>query len=117
MEKRICPECGEPIVGRADKKFCSDMCRNAWNNRQKRMENNYMRKVNGILRKNYRILAELLPGEKRTVHKDMLTRQGFNFDYHTNIYTTKNGKVYYFCYEIGYLPIENDFYAIVRRKQ
>jgi hypothetical protein len=25
--------------------------------------------------------------------------------------------VYYFCYEMGYLPIENDFYAIVRRHE
>ncbi len=112
---KTCPECGEPIVGRADKKFCSDLCRNAWNNKQRRSENNYIRRVNGILRKNRQILDELVPGDKHTVHKDMLTKRGFNFDYHTNIYTTKTGKVYYFCYELGYLPIENNFYALVRR--
>lgn len=31
MEKN-CPECGDKIIGRADKKFCSDACRNAYNN-------------------------------------------------------------------------------------
>lgn len=31
MDKK-CLECGEKIVGRADKKFCNDYCRNAYNN-------------------------------------------------------------------------------------
>lgn len=114
--QKLCPECGEAIIGRADKKFCSDMCRNAWNNKQKRNVNNNFRNVHGILRKNWQILDELNPEDKHTVHKDMLVKRGFNFDYHTNIYTTKTGKVYYFCYELGYLPIENNFYALVRRK-
>jgi len=114
--QKLCPECGEAIVGRADKKFCSDMCRNAWNNKQKRQENNFVRNVHSILRKNRQILDELNPDDKHTVHKDMLVKRGFDFDYHTNTYTTKTGNVYYFCYELGYLPIENDFYALVRRK-
>ena len=32
MEKQ-CLECGDKIVGRIDKKFCSDGCRNAYNNK------------------------------------------------------------------------------------
>jgi len=32
-QQRNCPECGEKIIGRADKKFCSDQCRNSYNNR------------------------------------------------------------------------------------
>jgi hypothetical protein len=30
---KVCLECGEKIVGREDKKFCSDGCRNAYNNK------------------------------------------------------------------------------------
>ena len=30
---KTCLECGEKIVGREDKKFCSDGCRNAYNNK------------------------------------------------------------------------------------
>ena len=33
---RICPQCGktvEPLTGRREKKFCSDVCRMAWWNR------------------------------------------------------------------------------------
>ena len=29
MQKK-CPECGDKIVGRIDKKFCSDACRNSY---------------------------------------------------------------------------------------
>jgi predicted nucleic acid-binding Zn ribbon protein len=115
--QNVCLECGEPLVGRIDKKFCSDQCRNTYNNRKKRDVNNYMRRVDGILKKNRRILDSLVPGDKHTVHKEMLTKQGFDFDYFTNIYTTKTGKVYYFCYEMGYLPLGNDFYAVVRRSE
>jgi len=28
MEKRFCFDCGEPLNGRADQKFCNDLCRN-----------------------------------------------------------------------------------------
>jgi len=114
--QKTCLECDEKIVGRIDKKFCSDQCRNAYNNKSKRKVTNFMRKVDGILHKNRRILDEFVPNDKHTVHKDMLMKKGFNFDYLTHTYTTKTGKVYYFCYEMGYLPIENEFYAIVRRE-
>jgi hypothetical protein len=45
------------IVGREDKKFCSDGCRNAYNNKINK-DSNYMRNTNK-LRKNYRVLSEL----------------------------------------------------------
>ena len=115
--ERKCLNCENPIKGRADKKFCSDQCRNDYNNQLNSDSNNHVRNVNNILRKNRRVLAELNPYEKSKVHRDKLTEKGFNFHYHTNIYTTKSGNVYYFCYEQGYLPLENDFYALVLRKE
>ena len=115
--KKQCLDCGEPIRGRADKKFCSDQCRNNYNNQLHSNATNYMRNINNILRKNRRILSELNPGDKTSVHKDRLTDKGFNFNYHTNVYTTKKGHVYYFCYEHGFIKLENDFYALVLRKE
>ncbi len=115
--KKQCLDCGEPLRGRVDKKFCSDQCRNNYNNQLHSDATNYMRNINNILRKNRRILTELNPYEKSKVHKDKLTDKGFNFNYHTNIYTTKKGHVYYFCYEQGYLQLDNDFYALVLRKE
>ena len=52
---KTCLECGDKIIGREDKKFCSDGCRNAYNNKMNKDQNNLMRNINNKLRKNYRI--------------------------------------------------------------
>lgn len=115
--KNVCLECGDPLVGRVDKKFCSDQCRNIYNNRLKQYSNNYIRRVNNILSKNRRILAKLNPSGKTTVHRNKLVEKGFNFSYFTNIYETKTGKQYYFVYEFAYLPLEKEYYALVMREE
>jgi predicted nucleic acid-binding Zn ribbon protein len=112
-----CPECGYEITGRSDKKFCSDQCRNTFNNRFKKDTNNYVRKVNSILRKNRRILTELNPTGKSKIHKKKLIEKGFDFDYFTNIYRTKTGNVYRFCYEQGFLALEDEMFALVVRQE
>lgn len=112
-----CLECNETFKGRADKKFCSDSCRNSYNNKLNSDTTNYMRNVNNILRKNRRILETLIPEETAKATKAKLLEKGFDFTYITNSYTTKKGATYFFCYEYGYLPIENDFYFLVKRKE
>ena len=77
MEKRTCPECGEIIKGRIDKKFCSDMCRNAFNNKVNSDTTNYVRNINNILRRNRRVLEENLQGEKTTLSKQKLIDKGW----------------------------------------
>ncbi len=114
-EKRKCLECGEPLVGRVDKKFCNDGCRNVYNNRINKDSRNLIRNVNNRLRKNYRILETLNPDQKTRTSRSRLIEMGFDFNYLTSIYTTKAGKTYYFVYNQGYLPLENDYYALVKR--
>jgi len=116
MERR-CLECNEVLHGRSDKKFCTDACRNTYNNKLKSIAgSNYVRKVSGILKRNRNIMQALNPGGKIRVHKSRLLKKGFDFGFVTNLYTTRAGTVYYFCYDQGYLPLENDFYMIVSRK-
>jgi predicted nucleic acid-binding Zn ribbon protein len=112
---RTCPVCGDKFTGRIDKKFCSDQCRTEYNNRTNKEATNYMRNINGVLRKNRKILLELNPEGKIKIPKKKLIDRGFNFKIFTSIYTTRNGNTYYFCYEQGYLPLEDDFYALVRK--
>lgn len=113
---KTCPECGDKIVGRIDKKFCSDGCRNAHNNKMNKDGKNLIRNINNRLRKNWRILESLNPDQKTKTTKIKLEAQGFDFNYFTSIYTTKAGTIYYFVYDQGYLPLDNDFYALVKRK-
>lgn len=116
MEK-TCLECGDLIKGRVDKKFCSDGCRNAYNNRVNKDSKNLIRNINNRLRKNWRILEELNPKGKTKVSKGKMIEKGFDFSYFTSIYTTKIGTIYYFVYDQGYLPLENDYYALVKREK
>jgi hypothetical protein len=116
MEKN-CLDCGEKIKGRSDKKFCNDQCRNNYNNHLNSDTNNLVRNINNILRKNRRVLEELNPEKKTKIHRDKLIERGFSFQYITNVSKTRNGNTYYFCYEQGYLPLENDFYLLVAKSE
>lgn len=116
MEKSVCPECGDLIKGRVDKKFCSDLCRNAFNNKLNANTTNYVRNINNSLRKNRRILEGNLQGDTSKIAKQKLIDKGFNFNFYTNIITTKTNNTYFYCYEFGYLPLENDYILIVKRK-
>lgn len=111
-----CLECGDKIIGRTDKKFCSDACRNSYNNTINKDSKNLIRNTNNRLRKNYRILESLNPEQKTKVSRGKLIEKSFDFNYFTSIYTTKVGTVYYFVYDQGYLPIEGDYYALVKRE-
>lgn len=104
-------------MGRSDKKFCSDQCRNAFNNRNNSDINKVMRNINNVLRRNRRILHSLVPEEKRKIARSHLLQQGFDFNYFTHEFPTKKGDVYRFCYEMGYLLLDEEQLLLVRRKE
>jgi hypothetical protein len=110
-------DCGAVLHGRADKKFCNDMCRNNYNNQLNSSSSNYIRNINNILRRNRRIMEELNPSGKTKTTREKMAAKGFNFDYCTRIYNTHNGKTYYFSYEYGYLPLDNDELLLVKRDE
>ncbi|WP_209330333.1 DUF2116 family Zn-ribbon domain-containing protein [Lunatimonas salinarum] len=116
--ERKCQSCGKPIQGRVDKKFCDDYCRNAYNNQRTAASTKIVRNINNALKKNRNILAELIKqqGEIAKTTKQKLIEEGFQFKYITHTYTNKKGNVYVYCYDYGYLPLENDWYLIVRQK-
>jgi len=118
-EAKTCLFCEKPVKGRSDKKFCDDYCRAAYNNELKSAANNYIRNVNNALGKNRRILESLLPEGEATAKasRNKLIEKGFQFKYHTHIYNTKTDKTYFYCYEYGYLPLENNWYLIVKRNE
>lgn len=112
---QTCLECGQKIIGRADKKFCNDACRNTFNNKQNRDSINLMRNIHNRLRKNYRILSNLkfVEGKSRTTVESMIA-EGFDFEYFTNIKVYKNGAEYRFIYNIGYKFIEENRLLVVK---
>lgn len=109
---RTCHECGSGLRGRADKKFCSDMCRNTCNNRLAAFKNNTIRNINHTLKKNRRILDALCPAGKARVLRSTLS--GFDFSYFTHLQKNRKGDSCFFVYDMGYRELGNGLILIVR---
>lgn len=116
---RLCITCQEPLRGRSDKKFCDDHCRNEFHNQKKSTLHPHIRRINNALVRNRRILETLLqqkaPGMNTAkVSQLQLATLGFDFKHITHMHTTSTQQSYSFCYDYGYLPLEDDRYLVVR---
>jgi hypothetical protein len=118
MTAKNCLDCNKPIKGRADKKFCDDLCRNNYHNRLNSDETPLVRNINNVLRKNRRILQDLLSGMEKKVlviDKIKLAEKGYQFDYCTEHYTTtKENEQYCYCYEYGYRLLDEEKLMVVK---
>jgi len=116
MESNRCLLCDKPLKGRADKKYCDEQCRNQYNNSLNSDVSAEMRATQNILRKNRRILEEHL-AENEKVKKSLrrLTDAGFKPDYLTQLYTTKTGSQYRYCFEFGFMLLEEEMILIVKK--
>ncbi|MCM0041643.1 MAG: hypothetical protein NBV61_02635 [Algoriphagus sp.] len=115
-EKRFCRSCGQILHGRSDKKFCDDGCRNTFNNQQNSIQNKEIRNINSVLKRNRAILLAKLPEGKKQlkVSKDQLLVMGFNLRYMTHQLVLPSGLTAQFCYELGWVSLDEDCYLIVR---
>ena len=115
---RQCEQCGNPLAGRSDKRFCSVKCKNDFYSSQRRETRFATREVDQILHRNREILQTIM-GEKRnkmTIARLELTQMGFNFDFITGIYSNKQGKMYHNVYDFAWMAFSTQEILIVRRK-
>ncbi|MEX6626935.1 hypothetical protein [Tenacibaculum salmonis] len=115
MNDKKCLECNEKLIGRIDKKFCSDYCRNTYNNKVNKESKNLIRNTNNRLRKNHKILTDLNISGKTKVSRRKLFDKGFDFKFITSLYTTKTGNTYYYVYDQGYLVLDTELYLLVKQ--
>jgi len=105
--KRICKNCNEPLEGRTDKKFCSEYCKSSFHyEKDKEKEQSMYKKIDKHLKLNRRILKEYNRAGKSTVRKAVLMELGFKPEFFTHYWKNKEGQVYLFCYEYGFLSIQ-----------
>jgi len=115
MQVRKCLDCGAVLKGRSDKKFCSDQCRNNYNNTINREANNLVRNVHSLLRKNRKILCELYEGGKKNIHKDALLVSEFNMNFFTHIVENDTDNIITrYCYEYGYREVNSEYVTLVK---
>lgn len=64
-------------------------------------------------------MESLAPVNKKPfrVGREKLLRLGFSFDYFTHTDTDEKGDIYKYCYDYGYLAIEDNQFQVVRRKE
>jgi hypothetical protein len=113
---KTCNQCNKIIRGRTDKKFCNDYCRNSHNNFLKSPINNLIRNTNNQLSKNRRILESFLsPSESfQKIKKEKMIQDGFSFQYVTTQKVNKRGTQYHFCYDYGYIVLDEDWCIIIK---
>ncbi len=114
--KRHCEECKTLIIGRSDKKFCDDACRNNYNNRTKGGDSVVIRSVNQVLKRNRRILKQFLERGMNKPQRMHLLQSGFSFEHFTGKKVI-GGSNYLFIYEYGFLHLDNDAILIVKSNE
>ncbi len=112
--ERVCLDCGARLLGRSDKKFCSDQCRNNYNNRLNRDQNNYVRNVHAQLRRNRKVLADLFDAGHHRIHRDALLAQGYNFTFFTHLVETREGLRWSYCFEYGFREAETGYLELMK---
>jgi hypothetical protein len=112
-----CLTCGKPLRGRTDKKFCDAGCKNEHNNRLQREEREAVKSIDRILKHNRRLLKRKL-GERATrlASTKGLLHAGFRFDYHTHQFANEQSDLYVFCYDYGYLALDDGRCLIVKSR-
>lgn len=100
---RQCLQCSKPIMGRSDKKYCNQYCRNDYNNLlQKNKSADCIKHINEIMFQNRNILIDLNKKRIFNIKEDNLISMGFNFHFHTHSIKRRSIVIKY-CYDIGYV--------------
>jgi hypothetical protein len=112
-----CQNCGNPLRGRIDKKFCDIGCKNEHNNRLQRDERMAISQIDAILKRNRRLLKRCLGGEQSKIVRAVeLTNAGLRLDFYTHHYMNRDGDKYIFCYDYGYLILDGGNCLMVKHR-
>jgi hypothetical protein len=103
--ERKCPVCGDALIGRTDKKYCSDQCRFVSNSKKKQLNEKPIIDANQRLRRNRMVLKTLCPAGKCVVRREVMEALGYEVTLFTSIFVTGRKQIYYLCYDYGYMPI------------
>jgi len=72
-----------------------------------------MREINKGLKRNRKILNELVLEGKKTIRRSWLARKGFDFELITAMQEKRSGSYCYYCYEYGYIPLDENRYQLI----
>lgn len=97
-----CLQCGKVTYGRADKKFCSEICKNGYHNNEMKESRQARGRVLTALNRNYRILDAALAEGRFSVDLMSLEDKGFRPAYITGCTKVRYGHDVLRCFDICY---------------
>jgi hypothetical protein len=103
---RKCPVCHTEVVGRSDKVYCSPACKSSQQYEERLEQEAFFFEVDRQLKKNRRILRKYNQVGMTTLRQEVLLAEGFNPRFFTHYWKNGKGKVYFFCYEFGFLNLQ-----------
>jgi hypothetical protein len=111
-ENKICAaeKCNEIIVGRKDRRFCSEYCKSNFHYQKNKLSGHvhFKKKVDDIILANRRILSKFNKKSKTTIRKEDLIAEGFNPKFFTHYWKTNSGDSYLFCYDQGFKSVKDN---------
>ena len=116
MNRTKCRECGKPLIGRTDKKYCHEGCRNEFHNRKNRVFYSRLRRVNRLLLRNYRILLAHY-GHANNLSRMALTELGFRFELFTGMSVDSQGNTMRYVYDLGLKEISSGQFRIYKQEE
>ena len=112
--ERHCLECGEPLYGRPDKKFCNISCRSKYHGDLRRRHNMLYSKTMGNLQRNYEILEHLYRLNSLACPLRELIAMGFKTDFVTHRVEKKGKHLEYRCFDFIYNLSDNKLFNLRR---
>lgn len=115
MKKITCLNCEELFEGRANKKFCSNSCKNQYHNEKNKEKTEKLLDINKKLHRNWSLLNDMYNVYRsKPIDIEMLTAAGFEEKFHTHIYKSHVGGIYNFVYDYGWKPYIDNQIQIVK---
>lgn len=102
MKTSNCIECGAPLAGRPDKKFCSENCKNKHWNRYYRLARECQARTYSALLANYGILEMLLKLSRTSIKLPELESLGFNTNVSSSHDKDSSGHSRHTCFDLSY---------------
>ncbi len=119
MKNHNCINCGNKLLGRLDKKYCSSNCKNQYNYNRRKNTKFETRGIDSILHRNREILDTIM-GPKRfkmEISKTELSLMGFQYKYITGIHTNSKGKLYHIVYNFAWMEFTEQKVLIVKNRK
>ena len=101
-----CPVCENEIIGRSGKVFCSLKCKSIDQYEKRQVEDAFFIQVDRQLKVNRKLLKKYNRSGFTTLRKEQLEKEGFDSNFFTHYWKNSKGEVYLFCYDFGFLEIE-----------